>query len=327
MNGKAILVTGGAGYIGSHACEALARAGYLPVTFDNLSTGHKESVRWGPLEVGDITDTSRLGAVIERHRPASVMHFAASAYVAESVLNPAKYYRNNVFGTSCVLERVVAHRIPYVVFSSSCATYGVPADPQVRETTEQRPVSPYGFTKLVCEKMIMDFGRVYGFNSVILRYFNAAGAHPLAGIGESHDPETHLIPLVLNTALGMQDEVRIFGADYDTPDGSCIRDYVHVSDLADAHVLASNYLMSHGKSDVFNLGNEKGYSVVEVIAAARRVTGRVIRQMVLPRREGDVAALYADATKAKSILGWDPNYPEIERIVEHAWAWHLTKSY
>ena len=240
MAKESILVTGGAGYIGSHACEALHRAGYQPVTFDNLSTGHKESVRWGPLEVGDITDRLRLDEVIGQYQPACIMHFAASAYVGESVLDPAKYYRNNVLGTLYLLESAVAHKVPHFVLSSSCATYGLPVSPKVHEATDQRPISPYGFSKLACERMVMDFGRSYGLKAALLRYFNAAGAHPTAGIGESHDPETHLIPLVLDTAAGLQGAIKVFGTDYGTPDGSCIRDYVHVCDLADAQVLATD---------------------------------------------------------------------------------------
>ena len=327
MAKESILVTGGAGYIGSHACEALHRAGYQPVTFDNLSTGHKESVRWGPLEVGDITDRLRLDEVIGQYQPACIMHFAASAYVGESVLDPAKYYRNNVLGTLYLLESAVAHKVPHFVLSSSCATYGLPVSPKVHEATDQRPISPYGFSKLACERMVMDFGRSYGLKAALLRYFNAAGAHPTAGIGESHDPETHLIPLVLDTAAGLQGAIKVFGTDYGTPDGSCIRDYVHVCDLADAHVLATEYLFSGGVTDAFNLGNQQGYSVLEVIEAARRVTGREIPETVFARREGDPAALYADASKATNVLGWTPAYPGIETIVEHAWAWHQNKTY
>jgi UDP-arabinose 4-epimerase len=322
-----ILVTGGAGYIGSHACAALAEAGYVPVAYDNLSTGHRESVRWGPLEVGDICDPERLGEVFLEHKPQAVMHFAAKAYVGESMKDPAKYYRNNVAGTITLLEATRADNIKFFVLSSSCATYGIPQDSRVTEMTPQVPISPYGATKLYCEQMILDYCRSYGMSAALLRYFNAAGAHPTAPIGESHDPETHLIPNVLNVAYGHVPEIAIFGGDHQTVDGSCVRDYVHVCDLADAHVLALDYLKKGGISDAFNLGNGKGFSVLQVVEAVSRVTERRIPYRVCARRAGDPAAVFADASKAISILGWRPRYADLDVIIQHAWRWHRNRVY
>jgi UDP-arabinose 4-epimerase len=324
---RTILVTGGAGYIGSHACAALARAGYVPVAYDNLSTGHRESARWGPLEVGDICDHGGVGAVLQKYKPEAIMHFAAKAYVGESMENPLKYYRNNVAGTITLLEAALAHEVRFFVLSSSCATYGIPLASQVSETTPQAPISPYGATKLFCERVILDFCRSHGMTAALLRYFNAAGAHPTAPIGESHDPEPHLIPCVLDVACGRAPEVRIYGGDHQTVDGSCVRDYVHVCDLADAHVLALKYLEQGGVSDAFNLGNGKGFSVLQVIEAASRVTGRAIPYRVCERRAGDPAAVFADAGKAASRLGWRPNFADLEVIIQHAWRWHQHRAY
>lgn len=324
---RTILVTGGAGYIGSHACAALAQAGYVPVAYDNLSTGHRESARWGPLEVGDICEPARLGDVFLKYKPGAILHFAAKAYVGESMEHPRKYYRNNVAGTIALLEAALVHEVGYFVFSSSCATYGVPPASQVTEATPQVPISPYGATKLFCERMILDFCRAYGMSAALLRYFNAAGAHPTEPIGESHDPEPHLIPCILDVACGRAPEVRVHGGDHPTVDGSCVRDYVHVCDLADAHVLALQYLERGGAPDAFNLGNGQGFSVLQVLDAAARVTGRDIPYRICERRAGDPAAVFADAGKAVARLGWQPRFADLDVIIRHAWHWHRHRAY
>ena len=267
-----ILVTGGAGYIGSHVCKTLATAGYLPVVYDNLVYGHPRAVRWGPLEQGDLLDRQRLDEVIARHRPEAVLHFAAYAYVGESVEDPDKYYRNNVAVSLTLLEAMRGHGIGKLVLSCTCATYGVPRTIPIPEHHLQAPINPYGASKLMVERMLRDFEHAYGLRSVALRYFNAAGADPDTEIGEDHDPETHLIPLVLDAALGKRPSITVFGDDYDTPDGTCIRDYIHVTDLADAHVLALEYLEDGGISTAYNLGNGRGFSVRELIDCARRIT-------------------------------------------------------
>jgi UDP-arabinose 4-epimerase len=322
LDAKTILVTGGAGYIGSHACKALAQAGHVPVAFDNLVYGHRSAVRWGPLEVGDIADRDRLDAVIAHYRPDAVMHFAAYAYVGESVTDPARYYRNNVAGTLTLLEALVHHGVERIVFSSTCATYGIPERTPIDEAHPQQPINPYGASKLMIERMLRDFDVAYGLRSVSLRYFNAAGADPAGEIGEDHDPETHLVPLALQAALGQREALRVFGTDYPTPDGSCIRDYVHVSDLAQAHVLALDYLAGGGASLALNLGTGRGHSVFEVIEAARVVSGRDIPVVLAGRREGDPPVLMAVADKARAVLGWQPVYTELEEMLRHAWDWH-----
>lgn len=267
-----ILVTGGAGHIGSHACKAIATAGYTPVSFDNLVYGHPWAVRWGPLEIGNIADRTRLDEVIEKYQPAAVMHFAAHAYVGESVQDPGKYYCNNVAGTLTLLEAMRDHGIDKLIFSSTCATYGVPNDVPIREDHSQQPINPYGASKLMIERMLQDFEVAHGLRSISLRYFNAAGADPGGEIGEAHDPETHLIPLVLDAAAGKRPAITVFSDDYDTPDGTCIRDYIHVSDLADAHVLALKALEAGAKTTACNLGNGQGFSVRQVIDSAARVS-------------------------------------------------------
>jgi len=317
-----ILVTGGAGYVGSHACKALAAAGHTPVAYDNLSRGHREFARWGPLETGDIGDGAKLDEVIARHRVEAVMHFAALAYVGESVEQPALYYRNNVGGTLELLEAMRRAGVGLLVFSSTCATYGVPVRMPITEDAEQRPINPYGMTKLVIERVLRDYGAAYGLRSVALRYFNAAGCDPDGEIGENHDPETHLIPRVLMAADGTIPHVEVFGTDYPTPDGTCLRDYVHVMDLAAGHLQALDYLKRGGATTAVNLGTGRGFSVREVIAAAERVTSRRIPLREAARRAGDPPVLVADATRARTLLGFAPRFNEIEPIVETAWRWH-----
>lgn len=322
LSGMPVLVTGGAGYIGSHGCKALADAGAMPITYDNLVYGHEWAVKWGPLERGDILDRNQLDAVIRKYRPQAVVHFAAFAYVGESVADPGKYYRNNFAGTLTILEAMRDHGIADIVFSSTCATYGAPMTLPITEGTPQVPISPYGRSKLWVEQMLADFSRAHGVSWTALRYFNAAGADIDAGIGESHDPETHLIPLALDAARGMGKAVSIFGTDCDTPDGTCIRDYVHVSDLANAHVLALGALKSGGASGAFNLGTDRGHSVREVIAAVERAAGRKVPVVDSARRDGDPAVLVADASRARSELGWVPRHVELAEIVQSAARWH-----
>ncbi|ADC62889.1 UDP-glucose 4-epimerase GalE [Allochromatium vinosum] len=320
-----VLVTGGAGYIGSHTCKALACAGYRPITLDNLVYGHEWAVRWGPLEIGDISDRACLDAVIERHRPEAVIHFAAYAYVGESVRDPGRYYRNNVAGTLTLLEAMRDHAIPHIVFSSTCATYGIPDRTPITEDHPQRPINPYGASKLMVERMLADFEQAHGLGWIALRYFNAAGADPEGEVGEDHDPETHLIPLALQAAAGRGPQLQVFGDDYPTPDGSCIRDYIHVADLAEAHVRSLAHLRAGEGSGAFNLGTGQGASVLEVIAAAERVTGRPVPRAIGPRRPGDPPVLYADADKARRLLGWEPRYRDLAETIEHAWKWHQSR--
>jgi len=320
-----ILVTGGAGYIGSHAVLALKRAGYGVVVLDNLVYGHHdlvEQVLQVDLIVGDINDRPLLDELFAKYDIAAVMHFSAYAYVGESVTTPDKYYRNNVVATLTLLEAMQAASINKFVFSSTCATYGVPKTVPIPEDHPQSPINPYGATKLMVERILADFDVAYGLKSVCFRYFNAAGADPTGLLGEDHNPETHLIPLVLQTALGKRQSVSIFGTDYDTPDGTCIRDYIHVTDLADAHILGVEYLLQGGDSTIFNLGNGNGFSVREVIDTAKQVTGREIKVVESDRRPGDPPALVGSGEKARKILGWNPQYPEIDKIISHAWAWH-----
>ncbi|MEG4010815.1 MULTISPECIES: UDP-glucose 4-epimerase GalE [unclassified Microcoleus] len=320
-----ILVTGGAGYIGSHAVLALKKAGYDVIILDNLAYGHQDlvdRVLQVKLVVGDTKDRPLLDNLFATHEIAAVMHFSAYAYVGESVTDPAKYYRNNVIGTITLLEAMIAAGVKKIVFSSTCATYGVPHKIPIAEDHPQNPINPYGATKLMVERILSDFDVAYNFKSVCFRYFNAAGADPNGLLGEDHNPETHLIPLVLFAALGKRDSIAIFGTDYDTPDGSCIRDYIHVNDLASAHILGLEYLLNDGKSDFFNLGNGGGFSVKEVIQTAREVTGKEIKAVECDRRPGDPAALVGSSEKAIKILGWCPEYPEIKDILIHAWQWH-----
>jgi UDP-glucose-4-epimerase GalE len=315
-----ILVTGGAGYVGSHACKALTAKGYVPITYDNLSRSSPSAVKWGPLEKGDIADGQQLRAVLEKYRPRALMHFAAYAYVGESVEQPLLYYGNNFTGTAVLLQTLVDYYCIPIVFSSSCATYGLPEHVPIAEDHPQRPINPYGHSKLFVERMLADLHNACGLPWIALRYFNAAGADPDGEIGEAHDPETHLIPLVL-AAARTGTPVRIFGNDYDTADGSCVRDYIHVSDIADAHVLALEYLLNGGNSCALNLANARGYSVKEVIAAAEAVCGRTVPSEVAARRPGDPPVLIGDASRAHVLLGWRPTRSNLEMQIADAWKW------
>ena len=319
---KKVLVTGGAGYIGSHACKDLFQNGYEPITFDNLSRGNKWSVKWGPLEIGDILDREKLEFVMKKYSPVAVMHFAAFAYVGESFENPAMYYRNNVVGSLNLLETMIKLGIKNCIFSSSCATYGIPQQVPIPVNHPQNPINPYGMSKFMIERMLCDFDKAYKLKYVSLRYFNAAGADPDGEIGELHIPETHLIPLILDVALEQKNYIEIYGNDYDTPDGTCITDYIHVSDLADAHVLALNYLLDNVESNSFNLGTGKGYSVLEIINTIKDLTCENIPFQVKSRRHGDPPILIADASIAIKTLGWKQKYSSIEREVYDAFKWH-----
>lgn len=322
-DGKTVLVTGGAGYIGSHACKMLAEQGFQPVVVDNLSTGYSWAVQWGDLEECDVRDAEKLGQIFFKHQPIAVMHFAAKAYVGESVEKPDIYYNNNVIGTMTLLDVMRSHAVARLVFSSTCATYGTPDQVPIVESHPQKPINPYGMSKFIAERMMEDYGRAYNLRFVALRYFNAAGGDPEVKIGEAHEPETHLIPLVLDVAAGRRDNISVFGTDYDTPDGTCIRDYIHVTDLAEAHVLALNYLINGGDSQFLNLGNDRGFSVQEIISAAETVTGRSIAAINAARRPGDPAQLISESKLAHKILGWSPSRPEIETQIEDAWHWHM----
>ncbi|PSO55394.1 MAG: UDP-glucose 4-epimerase GalE [Cyanobacteria bacterium QH_8_48_120] len=320
-----ILVTGGAGYIGSHAVLALQRRGYEVIVLDNLVYGHRdiaEKVLKVELVVGDISDRSLLDDLFATRNIAAVMHFSAYAYVGESVSDPAKYYRNNVVGTLTLLEAMAAASVQKFVFSSTCATYGMPETIPIPENHPQNPINPYGATKLMVEQILKDFEAAYGLKSVSFRYFNAAGADPTGLIGEDHHPETHLIPLILLAALGKRDSISIFGTDYPTRDGTCIRDYIHVTDLAQAHVLGLEYLLQGGETEIFNLGNGNGFSVREMIATAQAVTGQEIPVALGDRRPGDPPSLVGSSEKARKSLGWHPQYSDLSQIVSHAWQWH-----
>lgn len=318
-----VLVTGGAGYIGSHACKELARNGFTPVCYDNLSRGHAWAVQWGPLEQGELLDQGRLEDVLHRYNPCAVMHFAALAYVGESVLEPALYYRNNVGGSLVLLQSMLATGIRHLIFSSTCATYGMPRQLPLTEDHPQNPINPYGSSKLMIEKMLGDFSTAYGLRSISLRYFNAAGADPEGEIGEAHDPETHLIPLTLKAAAGDLPQLDIYGDDYDTADGTCVRDYIHVTDLANAHVKACQYLLDGGATVSLNLGNERGFSVREIIERVEKITTKKINAVVCPRRPGDPACLVADSSKIKQVLQWETSHSDIHVILSSAWNWYL----
>jgi UDP-glucose-4-epimerase GalE len=317
-----IMVTGGAGYIGSHCCKELHLRGYTPVTLDNLVYGHREFVRWGPFYKGNIDDKELLDRIFARHNIQAVLHFAAFAYVGESVTDPLKYYQNNLKGTIGLFESLIRHGVNHVIFSSSCATYGIPDKVPIDEAHSQNPINPYGKTKYMVEEILKDYSQAYPFGFISLRYFNAAGADLESEIGENHDPETHLIPLVLDVAKGQSKKIFVFGNDYDTDDGSCIRDYIHVMDLADAHVLALEKLLEGQQSECINLGTGQGYSVFQVIETASEITGVDISYDVTERRPGDPAILIASNEKARQVLGWTPKYPGLDTIVSSAWKWH-----
>ena len=320
-----ILVTGGAGYIGSHAALALKRAGYGVVVLDNLAYGHREIIEdvvKVELVIGDTSDRELLDKLFTTHQIAAVMHFAAYIAVGESVGEPGKYYRNNVSSTLNLLEAMLAANINKFVFSSTCAVYGMPKEIPMTENHPHDPLSPYAASKDMVEKILADFDTAFGLKSVAFRYFNASGAEPSGNLGEDHDPETHLIPLALLTALGKRKQLYIFGTDYDTPDGTAVRDYIHVNDLASAHVLGLEYLLDGGSSDVFNLGNGSGFSVKEVIETARKVTGLEIPAQESDRRAGDAPILVGSSEKARKILGWKPQYADLHQIISDAWRWH-----
>jgi UDP-glucose 4-epimerase len=318
-----ILITGGAGYIGSHTAKLLKDKGYDLVVYDNLTTGHLEAVRNLPFVRGDVANPDLLSKVIKDYRVTDVIHFAASSIVGESMQDPRKYYLNNVVGTISLLNTLLACKVGRIVFSSSAAVYG--EQEYCGELTEDRPLRPsnvYGQTKLMLENVMQDYSQAYGLQYISLRYFNACGADDSGQIGEDHEPETHLLPLVLKTALGQRDKIVIFGDDYLTPDGTCIRDYVHVNDLAQAHWLAVDYLRDGNAAEVFNLGNGDGFSVKEIIRTAEEVVGRVIPSEVGARRSGDPGVLVASSAKAKKVLGWQTQYPELRKMIETAWKWH-----
>lgn len=317
-----ILVTGGAGYIGSHCCKTLKNAGHNPITIDNLIYGHRENVRWGEFFEGDIGNRSVLDAIAATCEIHAVMHFSAFAYVGESVSHPRKYFLNNVAATLTLLNWILDRGIRHFIFSSSCATYGNPQYVPIDENHPQNPINPYGRTKFMVEEILKDYSAAYDFKFISLRYFNAAGADPDGDVGENHRPETHLIPLILDVALGRSKAIQVFGNDYDTADGSCIRDYIHVSDLAQAHLLALERLLAGAESDCINLGTGKGYSVLQTIDIARAVTGKQIPIQIAGRRPGDPPVLVAANRKASEILGWQPVFTDLEDIVRTAWHWH-----
>lgn len=321
MSLGAVIVTGGAGYIGSHACKALARAGYLPVTYDLLHRGHASSVKWGPLEYGDILDGERLRQVFRKYAPVAVLHFAALAYVGESVEQPLLYHRINVAGSISLLTAMQQESVSRIIFSSSCAIYGIPDIIPIVEESPQAPVNPYGRSKHLTEQIIRDVASSNGISAVALRYFNAAGSDPDGEAGECHDPETHIIPLILTAARDEKRPIKVFGVDYPTPDGTCIRDYIHVTDLADAHVRALTYLDNRSGFIGLNVGTGTGYSIRQLISAAERVTGRRVAFQCGPRRPGDPPILIANPSLAKQVLGWAPEYSDIDTILRTAWRW------
>jgi UDP-glucose-4-epimerase GalE len=321
----AILVTGGAGYVGSHAVKELERKGYRVLVYDNLSRGHRWAVKSAELIEGDLSDESALGEVFSRNQVQAVLHFAALAYVGESVEDPGRYYENNVANSLKLLRVMLAHGVKSFILSSTCAVYGNPNQVPIPEDHPLAPVNPYGLSKLMVERILKDYDSAYGLRHVSLRYFNAAGADPEGTIGEDHTPELHLIPRLLQAALGKIEQIEIFGTDYPTRDGTCIRDYIHVNDLADAHVRALRWLLDGGKSATFNLGTGHGYSVREVLGAAERITGRTIPTVIAQRRPGDPPALVASADKARRDLGWTPKFSDLDAMIATAWSWHRNR--
>ncbi len=322
-----ILVTGGAGYIGSHACKALARAGYTPVTYDNLVTGWQDAVKFGPFEQGDLLDRARLDEVFAKYQPAAVIHFAALSQVGEAMVEPGKYWSNNVTGSLTLIQAAVDAGCLNFVFSSTCATYGEHDNVVLDESTQQQPLNAYGASKRAIEDILRDFQAAYGLKNVIFRYFNVAGADPDAEVGEFHQPETHLVPLMLDAIDGKRSGLTVFGTDYDTPDGTCIRDYVHVCDLVDAHVLGLKWLEQGKESRVFNLGTGSGFSVMEVIEHSKAVTNRAVPYSIGPRRAGDCTLLVSGSVRAKEELGWTPKRSTLETMITDAWRWHQNGSY
>lgn len=317
-----ILVTGGAGYIGSHTCQELAAAGCEPIVYDNLSTGHRQLVRWGGFVQGDLADAMLLRRVLSDYRIEAVLHFAASSCVGESYSNPRLYFNNNVFGTMNLLNAMLDAGVMYLVFSSTCATYGLPEVVPIPDHHPQKPINPYGETKLCIERMLYWYGQSYGMKSVSLRYFNAAGADLEGRTGEWHEPETHLIPIVLDVQVGRRPFLQVYGTDYPTPDGTAVRDYIHVADLARAHVQALHYLQVGGESTALNLGTGRGYSVLEIVRVVEEVCGLPVSWQAAPRRPGDPPVLVADATRAGQILGWQPVMSDLATIIRTAWQWH-----
>mgnify|MGYP000376165141 FL=1 len=322
-----ILVTGGAGYIGSHACKALAAAGHTPVTFDNLVTGWRDAVKFGPFVQGDLLNRAEIDAVFERYQPVAVMHFAALSQVGDSMKQPGTYWRNNVQGSLNLIEATVAAGCKQFVFSSTCATYGDQDNVVLDENSAQHPINAYGASKRAIEDILRDFEAAYGLQNVIFRYFNVAGADPEGEVGEFHRPETHLIPLMLDAIDGKRDALTIFGTDYDTPDGTCIRDYVHVCDLVDAHVLGLNWLLEDKGSRVFNLGTGTGFSVREVVEQSREVTSRAVPMTEGDRRPGDCTKLVSGSVRAETELGWRPKRSTLPQMIADAWRWHQTGDY
>ena len=327
MTQNHILVTGGAGYIGSHACKALQQSGYVPVTLDNLVTGWQDAVKFGPFEQGDLLNRSDIDRVFEKYAPVAVMHFAALSQVGESMQKPGLYWQNNVMGSLNLIQAAVDHGCMDFVFSSTCATYGDQDNVVLDEHSEQHPINAYGASKRAVENILADFGAAYGLNSVIFRYFNVAGADPDGVVGEFHQPETHLIPLILDAINGKRDALTIFGTDYDTPDGTCIRDYVHVCDLVDAHVLGLKWLQSGRGSRVFNLGTGDGFSVRQVIDQAKRVTNRPVPVTHGARRPGDCTKLVSGSLRAKTELGWSADRSNLKQMITDAWRWHQSGGY
>ena len=317
-----LLVTGGAGYIGSHTCKKLYEMGYEPIVIDNLSTGHSWAVKWGPLIEGDIADEKLIKSIIKQYNIDAVIHFAANAYVGESVTHPRKYFQNNVLGSIQLLNAILDVGVKHFVFSSSCASYGNPTKTPINEKQSCHPINPYGESKLFVEKVLKSYGVSYKLNWIALRYFNVAGADPEMEIGEDHDPETHLLPLAINTALGKRSVLEVYGTDYPTKDGTAIRDYIHVLDLANAHIKSVEYLLNGGKSEIMNVGIGKGYSVYDIIKVVEKLSNAPLPIKICGNRHGDPPSLIAEAYKAKRVLKWEPKYKTIDSIIETAWNWH-----
>jgi UDP-glucose 4-epimerase len=322
MTNKNIIVTGGAGYIGSHTCKMLHEFGYSPIVLDNLSTGHKSFIKWGEFENCDLREFEQTKAVIKKYKPLAVIHFAAFSCVGESFANPYKYYQNNILGTANLLQAMTEEGVNKIIFSSTCAVYGTPNAIPINEECATNPINAYGKTKLTCENLLKDFELAHNLKYVSLRYFNASGADEEAKIGEKHDPETHLIPLVIEAAIGKRDHIKIFGNDYETKDGTCIRDYIHVNDLALAHIKALEYILKNDKSEILNIGTGSGFSVKEVIESVKKITKKDIKVIITNRRDGDPAILIASNNKIKRILEWEAKYSDLDFIIKTALKWH-----